>query len=108
MGGRRRVLQLPHPEAALRFDVQDGEDGLIQHGVADGLGAVGVGGHLNNPKSRLRIGIIGSPSPLCVHVDAGPELGGRSWCRWLLRGCGRGSSAASGSAPVPPECYRLG
>lgn len=106
MLGHRQVLQLSHPEAALRFDVQDGEDGLIQHSVADSLGAVGVGGHLNNAKSRLCISIIGPPSRLCVSVNAGPELGGRSWCRWLLRGCGRGSSAASGSAPVPPERYR--
>lgn len=106
MVGHRQVLQLSHPEAALRFDVQDGEHGLVQHSVADGLGAVGVGGHLHNPKSQLCIGTIGSPSPLCVNVNAGPELGGHSWCRWLLRGCGRGSSAASGSAPDPPERYR--
>lgn len=40
--------QLSHPQAALGSDVQDGEDGLVQDGVAHGLGAVGVGGHLSN------------------------------------------------------------
>lgn len=41
-----------HPEAALRLDVQHGEDGLVQHGVAHRLCAVSVGRHLGDKQRR--------------------------------------------------------
>lgn len=99
----RGELQLSHPEAALRPDVQDGENRFVQDGVAHRLGAVGVGGHLriSSVWSFIRSSFFcfSKTASRFVNVSTGPELVGRSWCRWLFRRCDRGSAAASGSAP---------
>lgn len=45
-GGVHPTCLIAHPKAALRLDVQHGEDSLVQYGVAHRLGAVSVGRHL--------------------------------------------------------------
>lgn len=55
-----------HPQTALRLDVHDGQDGLVEDGVANVLASLRVGGHLCQD-------VVHGLRRLCVILAQDPE-----------------------------------